>query len=129
MSHALNDRDHAELFRAAEEDGWGDANEPMTPRRQDSAPDWLFGHDQDDPFKLRRELGDVEAVPPAPPELCHMPAATERSFDPRFIRSLLHPIAHNLCGLFGFQTAQPKEDAKGADGGWCAQISTTRSTT
>ena len=49
MSHALNDRDHAELFRAAEEDGWADANEPMTPRRQDSAPDWLFGHDQDDP--------------------------------------------------------------------------------
>ena len=46
-----------------------------------------------------------------------MPAATE-AFDPRFIRSLLHPIAHNLCGLFGFQTAQPKEDAKGADGGW-----------
>ena len=90
----------------------------MTPRRQDSeTPSWLMQHHEDDPYAVKKELGRMEAVPPAPPELCHFPAQAERSFDPRFIRNLLRPIGLTLSGLFGFQTAQPLSDAD-KDGEW-----------
>ena len=71
---------------------------------------------------IAKELSRVEAVPPIPYErsdLFRLPASTERSFDPRFVRNILRPIGLQLCGLFGFQTAQPLKDDE-PDGAWVA---------
>lgn len=46
-----------------------------------------------------------------------MPASYERSFDPRFVRNILRQIATALSGQFGFQMAQPLDDAN-KDGAW-----------
>ena len=89
---------------------------PMTPRRMDSeTPSWLESNLDDS--KLAKQLAKLESIPPAPPELCRMPASVERSFEPGFVRNLLRPIGLTLCKLFGFQREHPLDD-NNREGEW-----------
>ena len=61
---------------------------------------------------------EPEGLEAAPEDLCTPAVHGLRSFDPAAVRAVLHPIALQLCTLFGFQKAQPSNAGTGTADAW-----------